>query len=56
MESQTTKQTIMKTKANLLILLTVITVILSSCGASRKAGCDAYGKINVEQNSDLASK
>ena len=32
----------MKTKVNLLILLTVVTVILSSCGASRKAGCDAY--------------
>ncbi len=46
----------MKTKVNLLILLTVVTVILSSCGASRKAGCDDYGKTNVEQSSDLASK
>ena len=46
----------MKTKVNLLIILTVVTVILSSCGASRKAGCDAYGKTNVEQSSDLASK
>jgi len=46
----------MKTKVNLLILLTVVTVILSSCGASRKAGCDAYGKTNVEQSNDLASK
>ena len=47
----------MKTKVNVLILLAVVaSVILSSCGASRKAGCDAYGKTNVEQSSDLASK
>ncbi|MEI8193211.1 MAG: hypothetical protein WCG64_05065 [Flavobacteriia bacterium] len=48
----------MKTKVNVLILLTVVTtVILSSCGASRKAGCDAYGanKTEIKAN-DVASK
>lgn len=46
----------MKIKANLLILLTVVTVILTSCGASRKAGCDAYGQTKVVNTGDLASK
>jgi hypothetical protein len=48
----------MKTKLNLFLLLAAVTVILSSCGASRKAGCDAYGSngTTVNQTSDLASK
>jgi len=46
----------MKIKANLLILLTVVAVILTSCGASRKAGCDAYGQTKVVNTGDLASK
>jgi len=49
----------MKTKVNVLILLTVVTtVILSSCGASRKAGCDAYGAANKTEikANDVASK
>jgi hypothetical protein len=57
-KSQTTKTNIMKTKLNLFLLLAAVTVILSSCGASRKAGCDAYGSngTTVNQTSDLASK
>lgn len=48
----------MKTKANVLILLTVVvTVVLSSCNASRKAGCDAYGANNTEiKSNDVASR
>jgi hypothetical protein len=48
----------MKTKVNVLILLAVVaSVILSSCGASRKAGCDAYGSTKTEiQSKDLTSK
>ncbi|MEY4216344.1 MAG: hypothetical protein RLZZ68_800 [Bacteroidota bacterium] len=48
----------MKTKVNVLILMAVVaTVILSSCGASRKAGCDAYGSTKTEvRSNDLAGK
>jgi hypothetical protein len=48
----------MKTKVNVLILMAVVaTVILSSCGASRKAGCDAYGSAKTEvRSNDLAGK
>ena len=48
----------MKTKVNLLIEIAVVaTVVLSACGASRKAGCDAYGSTKTEvRSNDLAGK
>ncbi|MFZ9582443.1 MAG: hypothetical protein ACO28O_05660 [Crocinitomicaceae bacterium] len=47
----------MKTKVKVLTLLAVVaTVILSSCGASRKAGCDAYGSAKTEVKSNQFSK
>ncbi|MBM3165147.1 MAG: hypothetical protein FJZ80_06780 [Bacteroidetes bacterium] len=48
----------MKTKVNVLILMLVVaTVISSACGASRKAGCDAYGCTKTEiRSNDLAGK
>lgn len=54
---QTTKKSTMKTKVKVLTLLAVVaTVILSSCGASRKAGCDAYGSAKTEVKSNQFSK
>ncbi|MFM7566908.1 MAG: hypothetical protein ACKO4K_09190 [Flavobacteriales bacterium] len=47
----------MKTKVNVLTLLAVVaTVILSSCGASRKAGCDAYGSAKTQVNANHLGK
>jgi hypothetical protein len=42
-------------KAKFTLLICAI-IILSSCGASRKTNCDAYGSIQQTQNSELASK
>jgi hypothetical protein len=46
----------MKTKLTLVLAAVVMTVALASCGAGRKASCDAYGSTNQTTVSDLASK
>ena len=38
----------MKTKSTFILAVFATLLVLASCGAGRKAGCDAYGKL--EQN------
>jgi len=45
----------MKTKISLLLGLSLLVIILASCGGGRKISCPAYSSTNME-NSDLASK
>jgi hypothetical protein len=46
----------MKTTIKIVLVAFVSTLILASCGAGRKASCDAYGSIQQIENNDLASK
>jgi len=34
----------------------LFTVVLASCGSSKKGSCDAYGSVDKVENSDLAQK
>ncbi|MEN9742957.1 MAG: hypothetical protein RLZZ65_762 [Bacteroidota bacterium] len=47
----------MKTKSILFLAAFVAVFVLASCGAGRKASCDAYGSLNqTEQSADLATR
>lgn len=37
-------------------LVAFIAVVATSCGSSQGGHCDAYGSVDTEQNSDLASR
>jgi predicted small secreted protein len=34
----------------------LLTLVVSACGSSKGAGCDAYGKTDSAQSTDLAAK
>lgn len=47
----------MKTKTTFILAAFVALLVLTSCGAGRKASCDAYGKLEQStQNTDLATR
>jgi hypothetical protein len=47
----------MKKFVALTLIGVVFTLALASCGSSKKkGGCDAYGSVNTNETSDLASK
>jgi len=46
----------MKTKITLILSAIVVSIVLASCGGGRMATCDAYGKVQTTETSDLASK
>jgi hypothetical protein len=55
--SNNNKTTTMKTKSILFLAAFVAVFVLASCGAGRKASCDAYGSLNqTEQSADLATR
>lgn len=37
-------------------LAAFLAVVAASCGSSHGGHCDAYGSVDTEQNSDLASR
>lgn len=56
-EATTTKQTTMKSKSTFIVAALFAVLFLASCGAGRKASCDAYGSVQqTEQNADLATR
>lgn len=46
----------MKKFLTLALVVVGLTIVLSSCGSSQGAHCDAYGSIDQVENNDLASK
>lgn len=46
----------MKNKFSIILIFSIISLLFSSCGASKSAGCDAYSKVQQTENSDLATK
>lgn len=45
----------MKTKTIFILASFATLLLMASCGAGRKAGCDAYGKLD-QSNLELASR
>lgn len=45
----------MKRLLTLTLIGALFTLVFASCGSS-KGSCDAYGDVNTESSSDLASK
>lgn len=47
----------MKSKSTFIVTALFAVLFLASCGAGRKASCDAYGSVQqTEQNADLATR
>jgi hypothetical protein len=47
----------MKIKTTFILAAFATLLIMTSCGAGRKASCDAYGKLEQStQNTDLAAR
>jgi len=46
----------MKKVVTLMLIGMVFTLILSACGSSKGGTCDAYGSVDQNENTDLASK
>ncbi|MFN5415530.1 MAG: hypothetical protein ACK5B9_00630 [Flavobacteriia bacterium] len=45
----------MKKILTLTLIGALFTILVASCGSS-KGNCDAYGSVNTQESSDLASK
>jgi hypothetical protein len=46
----------MKKLMTLTLVGMLLSLVVSSCGSSRGAHCDAYGKVETTQTTDVASK
>lgn len=47
----------MKTKTTIILAAFATLFVLASCGAGRKASCDAYGNLEqTTENTDLAAR
>ena len=46
----------MKKVLTLTIIGVVLTFVFAACGSSKGGHCDAYGKVDQTENTDLASK
>jgi hypothetical protein len=47
----------MKTKTTFILAAFATLLVLASCGAGRKASCDAYGNLDqATENTDLATR
>jgi hypothetical protein len=46
----------MKSKSTFILIAFATLFVLASCGAGRKASCDAYGSLEKTQNNDLATR
>lgn len=47
----------MKKILTLTLIISLATLLFASCGSSKGGGnCDAYGSVDTEQNTDVASK
>jgi len=57
LESIILNQKIMKKILALTLIGVVLSFVLASCASSKKKeGCDAYGIVNTDETTDLASK
>lgn len=50
------KQTTMKKILTLTLVGMFLSLVISACGSSKGGHCDAYGRVNQVESSDLASK
>lgn len=46
----------MKKATTFTLAALLLTLVVSACGSSKGAGCDAYGKTETVKSSDLAAK
>ena len=46
----------MKKATTFTLAALLLTLVVSACGSSKGAGCDAYGKAQTVESSDLAAK